>query len=112
LSAHDETGRDPESWYFAGRALAYFGDPRALEQFARALDGGYVLYRALLRSDPWLDPLRSTPAFGDLVSRARDACRQSLEAYVAAGGERLLGPAPSPETLEGVNPPRRSARRA
>jgi DNA-binding winged helix-turn-helix (wHTH) protein/TolB-like protein/tetratricopeptide (TPR) repeat protein len=96
-----DANTDPESLYFVGRFIACFGDRRALPQFARALDGGFVIYRVLLRDDPWLDPLRPTREFQCLVQRSRQAYLQCLKAYVDAGGERLLGPVPGPEELEG-----------
>jgi DNA-binding winged helix-turn-helix (wHTH) protein/tetratricopeptide (TPR) repeat protein len=91
---------DPEALYFVGRNVAFFGDRRALREFGRALEGGFVIYRVLMRHDPWLDPLRSTSEFQALLERSREAYRECLKAYVDAGGERLLGPVPSPEELD------------
>jgi tetratricopeptide (TPR) repeat protein len=91
---------DPEALYFVGRNIAFFGDRRAVAEFGRALDGGFVVYRVLLRRDPWLDPLRSTSEFSALLDRSRQAYRESLAAYIEAGGERLLGRVPHPEQLE------------
>jgi DNA-binding winged helix-turn-helix (wHTH) protein/tetratricopeptide (TPR) repeat protein len=91
---------DPEALYFVGRNIAFFGDRRALNEFRRALEGGFVIYRVLLRHDPWLDPLRATSEFNDLLERSREAYRECVEAYVDAGGERLLGAVPSPEELD------------
>lgn len=96
-----EAQSDPEALYFAGRFVAYFGHPRALEAFGRALDGGFVVYRVLLKHDPWLDSIRHTSEFRRLVERSREAYRQCLTAYADAGGVRLLGPVPAPEELEG-----------
>ena len=69
----------------------------ALTQFKRSLDGGYVMYRALVREDPFLDPVRATPEFQELVERAESRYRESLDAFVDAGGERLLGPSLLPD---------------
>ena len=91
---------DPEAVYHAARNLAFFGEPRALIELGRSLDRGFVLYRVLLKDDPWLDPLRPTREFQCLVERSREAYLQCLKAYVDAGGEQLLGPVPSPEELE------------
>jgi DNA-binding winged helix-turn-helix (wHTH) protein/TolB-like protein len=91
---------DPEMVYFTTRTLAVFGDRRALDELQRSLEHGFVLYRALLREDPWLDPIRATPAFQRLIERSRDMYRDCRQAYLDAGGERLLGPVPSPEDLE------------
>jgi hypothetical protein len=100
---------DPEAVFYAARNVASFGERRALAHFERALDRGFVLYRALLKDDPWLDPLRSTAEYQRLVDRSRDRYRDCVEAYVDAGGERLLGPVPAPEQVEraGSRPPRR-----
>jgi hypothetical protein len=91
---------DPESLYFVGRSLAYFGDRRALREFGRALDLGFVVYRVLLKDDPWLDPLRATREFQDLLDRSRESYREVRQVYIDADGERLLGPVPRPEELE------------
>lgn len=91
---------DPEAVFYVARALAFFGEPRALQEFGRAQDRGYVLYRLLIREDPWLDPLRSATEFAALVDRAGEAYRQCVAAYVEAGGERLLGPVPAPDEPE------------
>lgn len=91
---------DPEMVYFTARTLAVFGDRRALDQLQRSLEHGFVLYRALLREDPWLDPIRATPAFQRLIARSREMYRECRKAYLDAGGERLLGPVPSAEDLE------------
>lgn len=96
----DAPNPDPESLYFVGRTLAYFGDRRALTEFARALDLGFVVYRVLLKKDPWLDPLRGTTEFRDLLERSREVYRQCRAAYLDAGGEPLLGAVPTPEALE------------
>jgi len=88
--------------FFAARNIAFFGERRALQEMERSLERGFGLYRVLLRDDPWLDPLRSTVTFQVLVERSRDAYRHCRKAYIDAGGERLLGPVPSPEELEMV----------
>jgi hypothetical protein len=91
---------DPEALYFVGRAVAFFGEPRALFEFGRALERGFVVYRVLLRDDSWLDPLRSTSEFQILLERSREAYLECRQAYLEAGGERLLVPLPRPEELE------------
>jgi eukaryotic-like serine/threonine-protein kinase len=91
---------DPEAVFHAARNLAFFADPRALTELGRSLDRGFVLYRVLLKDDPWLDPLRSAREFQVLFERSRETYRECLAAYVDAGGERLLGHVPSPDELE------------
>jgi DNA-binding winged helix-turn-helix (wHTH) protein len=91
---------DPEAVFYVARALAYFSDERALAQFGRSLERGFTLYRLLVMPDPWLDPLRSRPAYAELVARAREEYTRNLSAYAEAGGERLLGPVPSADEVE------------
>jgi eukaryotic-like serine/threonine-protein kinase len=105
-AAYDSASRifeafpDPEAVFYAARYLAFFGERRALTELERALDRGFTLYRALLRDDPWLDPLRGTTEFQQLLQRARHAYREGLVAYGEANGVVLLGPVPTPEELE------------
>lgn len=91
---------DPEAVFYAARYVAFFGERRALTELGRTLDRGFVLYRALLRDDPWLDPLRGSPEFQHLLERAREAYRERLLAFHEADGAVLLGPVPTPEELE------------
>jgi hypothetical protein len=91
---------DPEAIYYVARNIAFFGDSRAIDALGRALDSGFVVYRVLLRHDPWFDPLRSSREFVALLDRSRETYRECLKAYEDAGAERLLGPAPAPEKLE------------
>jgi serine/threonine protein kinase/tetratricopeptide (TPR) repeat protein len=83
---------DPEAVWQAARKLAYFGEREsALAALELSLDRGYILYRILTRKDPWLDSLRPTPEFADLLRRAESRYREALAAFRDAGGEELLG---------------------
>jgi TolB-like protein len=83
---------DPEAVWQAGRKLAYFGEREsALAALELSLDRGYILYRILTREDPWLDSLRPTPEFADLLQRAESRYREAVAAFRDAGGEELLG---------------------
>jgi serine/threonine protein kinase/tetratricopeptide (TPR) repeat protein len=83
---------DPETVCFHARVLAYFGErDRALAALNQALDRGFILYRILTRSDPWLDPVRPTSAFADLLSRAESRYRDAVAAFRNAGGDDMLG---------------------
>ena len=42
--------------------------------------------------DPWLDPLRTEREFRKILGLAEAQCRDATDAFVAAGGERILGP--------------------
>jgi hypothetical protein len=93
---------DPEAVFYAARSLAFFGNRRAMDELGRCADRGFVLYRVLLKDDPWLDPLRATREFRRLVDESRERYLECLQAYADAGGERLLGPVPAPNELEGT----------
>ena len=58
--------------------------------FRRAVEGGFHAYPLYAR-DPWLDPLRSAPEFQDVLAFAQSRYREAADAFVDAGGERMLG---------------------
>jgi serine/threonine protein kinase len=82
--------RDPCGTYYLARTLAAIEHPSALATFSRAVDGGYYCY-SFFTHDPWLDPLRGTAEFTGIVRRAEAGYRDAAEAFVAGGGERVLG---------------------
>ena len=82
---------DPEAEYYAARHLAQIGAPAvAMPILRRAVEGGYFCYPAMA-ADPWLDTLRTQPAFHDVLARARAGCNAAASAFVAAGGPAVLG---------------------
>ena len=84
--------RDPCGAYYLARMLARVAHPGALEMFRRAVDGGY--YCAFFaRRDPWLDGLRTNREFHRIVDKAEAGARDAADAFISAGGEKLLGPA-------------------
>ena len=101
---------DPETHWQVARVFAYFGEQeRALALFNLALERGFVVFRILTREDPWLDALRTSLEFGDLVQRAEGCYRAASAAFQEAGGERLLGvnlpvPAATPLRASGPGP--------
>ena len=95
LSATNEfrhtTFRDPEGLFYVARQAACLGEPAwALELLTRAIDNGYFCYAGMLR-DPWLDSLRGTKEFIDLMHRAQERHREAVSAFFALGGDLLLG---------------------
>jgi hypothetical protein len=83
--------RDPESWYYVARQLIFFGsDVSGVLLLARSVEEGFFCCTALAR-DPWLDSVRSDPAFTKILRRAELRRRQALAAFLQAGGDRLLG---------------------
>ena len=83
---------DAETLWQVARVLAYFGErTRALAAFNLSLERGFIVYRILTRVDPWLDSLRPTPEFGEILQRAETRYRSACAAFRGAGGEQLLG---------------------
>jgi hypothetical protein len=83
---------DPEGWYLLGRSLVRLGEiERGLILVASVVEKGYSCYTTLMR-DSWLDAGRSHPRFAPIVREAEARFRDSRAAYVAANGERILGP--------------------
>jgi len=85
------TFRDPEGAYYQARQLCYLGeDALALESLARGVDRGFFCYPAFVR-DPWLDRLRSKPAFSAVTHKAAQLQQQALRVFHANSGDVLLG---------------------
>ena len=86
-----EQAPDPEAVYWHARVFGYFGErARAVAALGAAADHGFVLYRTLTRRDAWLDAVRSSPEFGELLVRAKSRYREADAAFRNAGGEELL----------------------
>jgi serine/threonine protein kinase/tetratricopeptide (TPR) repeat protein len=83
--------RDPEGRYYGARHLAHLGDRElALRMLEGAVDNGFFCVPAFTR-DPWLDSLRGTPEFTEIVRRAEARHRQALISFLTAEGDRVLG---------------------
>ena len=82
--------RDPCASYYLARCLARGGHPKALDILCRSIEGGFHSYTLFMR-DPWLDSLRGEPAFQEALALAERERREAIDAFLAAGGERILG---------------------
>jgi TolB-like protein len=94
LAVIDSGFHDPEGFLLHSRELAYVGQTsQALAMLGRVLQGGYYCPVALTR-DPWFDSLRGSREFVRLVREAEAGHARAAEAYLRAGGERILGVGP------------------
>jgi eukaryotic-like serine/threonine-protein kinase len=85
------TFRDPEGIYYVARQLSFLGEQeQALEVLSRAIDNSFFCYSAMVR-DPWLDAIRTRHEFTVLLRKAHQLHREALTAFLAAGGDSLLG---------------------
>jgi DNA-binding winged helix-turn-helix (wHTH) protein len=82
--------RDPELLFYLARQAAVFGDIDLATGFlSRSIDGGYWTTIAL-RRDPWLEPLRATERFRELLASVEGLEAGSRRAFLAAGGNEVL----------------------
>jgi hypothetical protein len=82
---------DPEARYYVSRHLIYVGDhDRGLDLLSRVVDDGFFCLPVLTR-DPWLDAVRPSPAFADVVRRAEARHRRAIISFLSAEGDRVLG---------------------
>jgi TolB-like protein/Flp pilus assembly protein TadD len=83
--------KDPEGRFYVARHLAYLGEvDAAIALFAHVVPDGFFCLPALTR-DPWLDSLRSTPAFAAILREAEARHRQAVISFLSAEGDRVLG---------------------
>jgi serine/threonine protein kinase/tetratricopeptide (TPR) repeat protein len=83
--------KDPCAKYYLARTLATIDHPQALPMLDSSVRGGFQPY-AFFLIDPWLDPQRGKPAFDEILRAVEARYRDAAAAFVAAGGERILGP--------------------
>jgi len=82
---------DPEAIFQIGWLVCDAGEHRrGLADMRRAVEQGYTV-APTLASSPSFDPVRSDPAFQELLALAEAGRQRALEAFREHGGERLLG---------------------
>jgi hypothetical protein len=81
---------DPEGLYFTARILAYLGEPDAcLDMLDSVIDKGFYC-SAIMRRDPWLDPVRGRPRLNDIIKRAETRTHEAASEFIRLNGDRIL----------------------
>ncbi len=82
---------DPEAMFHSTLGLVRMGrhDP-AMALLARGVERGFTGLPSLHHLS-WFDPLRSRPDFRVVVARAEEQKRAAMDAFIIAGGERVVG---------------------
>jgi tetratricopeptide (TPR) repeat protein len=81
---------EPEARFYLARQAARVGDiDLGNGLLAQSISGGYWTTIALQR-DPWLQPLRATVRFQELLAAATEFEARSRCAFLAAGGNEVL----------------------
>jgi len=78
-----EHNRDPEALFYVTRSFARIGDvDRALEVLERLSRSFFSPFT--LEHDPWLEPLRSSPRFAEILRAAKERHAQARAVWSAA----------------------------
>ncbi|MGH9968113.1 MAG: winged helix-turn-helix domain-containing protein [Pyrinomonadaceae bacterium] len=80
---------DPEGVFYMGLIMAHLESERALSVLGDCMDRGFSSVHVLLRN-PWLDGLRSTARFSELIKRGEARFVEADEAFRSAGGPKVL----------------------
>lgn len=81
---------DPEGLYFMGRALAHVGQlDEAIAELQLSVERGFFCYPFFVR-DSWLDPLRTSPRFVEILRHAESRTRDAQRAFDAHPASRVL----------------------
>ena len=83
--------RDPEGFFYMALAPARLGDrANALDFLRRAVFGGFSCPLPLTQN-PWLEPVRQTREFHEILDHAETRHRQAVDRYAASDGVAVLG---------------------
>jgi serine/threonine protein kinase/tetratricopeptide (TPR) repeat protein len=81
---------DPEGLYFTARVMAKLDETDAsLAMLTRVIDGGFFC-PTIMTLDPWLDSIRGTSTFTDIVQRAEAKSREAEGEFRRLGGDKIL----------------------
>ena len=81
---------DAEAIYYMARSYAKHGETdRALQLMERVIDGGFVCH-VTFAQDPWLDAVRGSARFVELLARSRAQAALARRAFEDAGGPAAL----------------------
>jgi hypothetical protein len=97
---------DPEAFLYLARHLAHLREhDAALALLDRAIAGGFACLWTLER-DPWLDLLRTSPAFTTLLRRVEALHRPAATAFANLRGAQFLGLVAAQQTAaaRSINP--------
>ena len=83
--------RDPEGIASLAPMLARIGETDGALRLLESVVARGFHCTPWWRQDKWLEGLREEPRFVALLQRAEAERRQSIEAYMGAGGKELLG---------------------
>jgi TolB-like protein len=87
----DWRSRDPCGGFYVARQLTRLGaTERGLGLLRDSVANGFFVPSFLAR-DPWLDALRGAPEFERIVQHAEQRSTEARAAFLAAGGDRILG---------------------
>ncbi len=103
LQRADSANADPEARFYLARQAARLGEAGlGNELLAQSIDAGYWTTAALKR-DPWLDSLRGTPRFLELLAAAEHREAHSRQVFLEAGGNEILTMSVERDAEEGGN---------
>jgi len=85
---------DPELLFYQARQAARFGDlSLGYDLLSRSVASGYGSSLTLMR-DAWLEPLRGTTEFQEILSVVRTREQAARRAFAEAGGDRIISMRP------------------